>query len=113
MANNTSNTNNTILYNASTRENFNDWKHTLDSLLTKHPDKLLTVAQNGKLSASATIKLKAQYKQLALTFDGAAEKEHYDEANSQVYYLIIPRAVVVVEGALGRVEDAAAFLALV
>ena len=90
MANNTSNTNNTILYNASTRENFNDWKHTLDSLLTKHPDKLLTVAQNGKLSASATIKLKAQYKQLALTFDGAAEKEHYDEANSQVYYLIIP-----------------------
>ena len=44
MANNTSNTNNTILYNASTRENFNDWKHTVDSLLTKHPDKLLTVA---------------------------------------------------------------------
>ena len=68
--------------------NFQDWKRDLDATYSKHPDKLLSVVQDGKLSVQTDLKLRQAAK--AAGIDPAeAVKAHKDELDTAAYYILI------------------------
>ena len=60
-------------YTNTTRDNFLEWKRTIDAYLATHSDKLLTVVQEAKLSKAIELKLRMQCKNLEIAWDTATE----------------------------------------
>lgn len=88
--NNVTNARQVTKYTHTTRTNFTDWKRDVDAMLSAHPDKLLTVVQDGALAISTKIKLKSQYKSVREEWTSNIEREHVMEMNTTAYHLILP-----------------------
>ena len=88
--NNVTNARQVTKYTHTTRTNFTDWKRDVDAMLSAHPDKLLTVVQDGALGISTKIKLKSQYKSVREEWTSNIEREHVMEMNTTAYHLILP-----------------------
>ena len=84
----TSTTSSAIKLTNQSLNNFQQWKRSLDATYSKHPDKLLSVVQDGKLSVTTELKIRQ-----AATAAGADPdkmvKAHKDELDTSAYYILI------------------------
>jgi hypothetical protein len=89
MSSTTSGTYNKTKYMGTTKANYQDWKRDLDAVLSSHPDKLLTVVQDGTLAKSVQLKLKMNYKTLGEAWNDDTNEEYVNEYDSTAYHIII------------------------
>ena len=81
-------TTNEVKYENTTRDNFQKWKRNLDSALSKHPDRLLSVVQDKELATATRIKIKQQA--LALSEDANdLMDDTLAELDTAAYYIIV------------------------
>ena len=71
-----------------TRDNFQKWKRHIDSVLSKHPDKLLPVVQDRKLATAVQLKVANSARTAGLDASDV-EKDTLDESDTTAYYIII------------------------
>ena len=78
------------LYKHSDYNNYKEWKSSIDAILSNHPDKLLTVVQQGKLANTTKLKLLTQYKTMGIEWSHTIENEFFEEFNTTAWHLIYP-----------------------
>ena len=89
-SNGKSNSDSNAKYLNTTRSNYLNWKRHIDGTLAAHPNKLLSVVQDGLLSKTYELKLKQSYLAIKEDFDTAAKTAHLTELRTEAYYIMLP-----------------------
>ena len=90
MTSNQSNNQSIIInFENSSRDNFLSWKRSIYSVLSRHPNNLLTIVQKGELAQTVKVRIKKDAKALEENANAAYLAEFIKEYNTSAYHIII------------------------
>ena len=77
-------------YTHTTQTNFQDWKRSIDAVLSTHRFTLLSVVKDKKLTLTVKTQLQSHHKGLSQKFDEDTETEYISEYKTMAYHIILP-----------------------